>query len=66
MDPENSNIIAFKMDDFKTRLSHQLAFQLSTKVIGKHIQRTVLDEGASTSFMSLSCWRAIGSPKINR
>ena len=25
MDPENSNIIAFKLDDFNTRLSHQLA-----------------------------------------
>ena len=65
MDPKNSNIISFKLDEFKTRLSHQLAFQLSTKVTRKHIQRTVLDEGASTSFMSLSCWRAIGSPDIN-
>ena len=26
MDPKNSNIITFKLDDFKTRLSHQLAF----------------------------------------
>ena len=25
-----------------------------------------MDEGASTSVMSLSCWRAIGSPEINR
>ena len=62
---KNSNIIAFKLDDFKTRLSHKLSFQLSTKVIGKNICRTVLDEGASTSVMSLSCWRAIGSPEIN-
>ena len=26
MDPENSNIITFKLDDFKMRLSHQLSF----------------------------------------
>ena len=25
-----------------------------------------MDDSASTSVMSLSCWRAIGSPKINR
>ena len=65
MDPKNSNVIAFKLDDFKSRLSHQLTFQLSTKVIGKKIHRTVLDEGTSTSFMSLFCWTAVGSPKIN-
>ena len=26
MDPKNSNIITFKLDDFKMRLSHQLSF----------------------------------------
>ena len=66
MDPENSNIITFKLDDFKMRLSHQLAFQIATKIARKTIHRTVLDEGASTSVMSLSCWRSIGSAKINR
>ena len=65
MDPENSNIITFKLDDFKTRLSHQLAFHIATKISGKTIRHTILDEGSSTSVMSLSCWRAIGSPKIN-
>ena len=52
MDPENSNIITFKLDDFKTRISHQLAFHIATKIAGKTIRRTVLDEGASTSVMS--------------
>ena len=66
MDPENSNIITFKLDDFKKRLSHQLAFQIATKMSGKTTRRTVLDEGASTSVMFLSCWRASGSLEINR
>ena len=35
------------------------------KFIRKIIYRTILDESASTSVMSLSCWRAIGSPYIN-
>ena len=66
MDPQNSNIITFKLDDFKTRLSHQLAFHISTKIDGNTIHHTVLDEGASTLVMYLSCWRAIGSLEINR
>ena len=65
MDPENSNIITFKMDDFNTRLSHQLAFHIDTKIARKTICRTILDEGSSTSVMSLSCWIAICSPEIN-
>ena len=64
MDPKNSNAITFKMDDFITWLSHQLDFYISTKISGKTIHRIVLDEGASTSVMYLSCWRAIGSLEI--
>ena len=55
MAPKHNNIISFKLDDFKSRLSHQLDFQLSMKSIGKTIHRTILDEGSSTSVISLSC-----------
>ena len=65
MDPENSNIITFKLDHFKSSLSHQLAFQLSMKIIGNIIWHTILDKGSLTSVMSLSCWRFFGSLKIN-
>ena len=65
MDPDNNNVITFKLDDFKSRLSHQLAFQLFTNVIGKKVHSIGLVEGASTSVMSLYFWRAIGSPEIN-
>ena len=64
IEPMNSNHLMFSLENFKTRLSHQLAFQINTSICGKNIHRTVLDEGASTSIMSLSCWRAIGSPKV--
>ena len=65
MDPENSNIITFKLDDFKMGLSHQLYFLITAKIAGKTIRRTILDEGASTSVMCLSYWRAIESLEIN-
>ena len=38
MDPDNRNVIAFKLVDFKSKLSHQLAFQLSTKVNGNMLK----------------------------
>jgi hypothetical protein len=66
VDPEASNIIMFNLEYFKPRLSHHLAFQIHIIIHGKNIHRTILDEGASTCVMSLSCWRAIGSPDINQ
>ena len=39
-------------------------FQVITRVVGKKVFRTVLDEGASTSVLSLSCWKDIGSPEL--
>jgi hypothetical protein len=35
------------------------------RVLGKNIFHIVVDEGASTCIMSMSCWKSIGSPKIN-
>ena len=40
-------------------------FQIHTTIAGKNVCRSVLDEGASTSITSLSCWRAVGSPIVN-
>ena len=65
LDLENSRIITFNLDNFKPRLSHQLAFQIATKVIGKKVHCTLLDVGASTLVVSMSCWRAIDSPEVN-
>jgi hypothetical protein len=55
-------MIMFNLDYFKPKLSHHLTFQIQTMLGGKNIHCMVLDEGASTCVMSLSCWRAIGSP----
>ena len=32
--------------------------------MGKKVFRMVLDEGALTSVLSLTCWKALGSPKL--
>ena len=30
------------------------------------IKRTVIDEGAAASMMSLSCWKGLGSPELSK
>ena len=62
--PDNTNLIHFNVKNYKSRLPHKLAFQIILKVVGKKVFRTVLGEGASTSVLSLFCWKAIGSPKL--
>ena len=43
---------------------HKLDFQIITKVVAKKVFQTVLDEGASTSVLSLTCCKALGSLKL--
>ena len=64
LDLDNTNLIHFNIENHKSRLPHKLAFQIITKVVGKKVFQTVLDEGASTSVLSLSCWKALGSPEL--
>ena len=64
LDPDNTNLIHFNVENYKSILPHQLAFYISSRVVGRKVHRTVLDEGASTSIFSIVCWRAIGSPEV--
>jgi hypothetical protein len=65
IDPMDTNLIMFDLEDHIPRLPPQLAFQIQVVVFDKNICRTVIDEGASTCVMSLACWKAIGSPSLN-
>ena len=64
VDLDNTSLIHFNVENYKPRLPHKLAFQIITKLVGKKVFRMVLDEGASTSVLSLTCWKALGSPEL--
>jgi hypothetical protein len=66
VDPESSNHIMFNLDNYVSRLSHQLAFQVDVVVHNQQIHRTILDEGASTCVKSLVCWKGLKSPALNK
>jgi hypothetical protein len=60
----DTNLIIFDLEDHIPRLPPQLAFQIQVVVENKNICRTVIDEGASTCVMFVTCWKAIGSPAL--
>ena len=66
IDPTDSNLITFDLENHVHRFLHQLAFLIQVIIKGKTIHRTAIDEDASTCIMSLSCWKAIGSPPLNQ
>jgi hypothetical protein len=55
--------------DLNPHLSYHVAFHIvvayPTKTFTLNIFCTVVDEGASTCVMSLSCWMAIGQPILS-
>jgi hypothetical protein len=61
--------IMLDMTDLKPCLPYHVAFQIvvahPTKTFTCNIFCTVVDEGASTCVMSLSCWKAIGQPTLS-
>jgi len=55
IDPMDTNLIIFYLEDHIPRLPPQLAFQIQVLISNKNICRTVIDEGASTCVMSIAC-----------
>jgi hypothetical protein len=55
--------------NLKPHLSYHVAFQIVVahpmKIFTWNIFRMVVDEGASTCVMSLTCWKAIGQPALS-
>jgi hypothetical protein len=62
-DPSNLNIISFYTQG-KPWLPPHVPIQTHVAYKGINIRRMVVDEGASTCVMSLSCWKGLGSPEI--
>ena len=54
----------FDMFDVKPCLSYNVSFQIEVVHGAKTIGWTIVEESASTCIMAISCWRALGSPKL--
>ena len=54
----------FHLSDVKNRLPYHVALSKDVVHGGNTIGRAVVDEGASTCVMSLTCWKALGSLEL--
>jgi hypothetical protein len=64
VDPSDLSLIYFDSENCEPRLPPSVTFMLTIGCLGKNIFLTILDEGAATCIMSLSCWQALGSPTL--
>jgi hypothetical protein len=62
-DPGSSNAISFSAQR-KPHFPPHVPIQIHVIYKSVNIRRTVVDKGASTCVMSLSCWKGLGSPEI--
>ena len=61
INPSDSSLLTFDLENFISRLPHQISLVIQVGINGLNIHRAVVDEGASTCVMSSTCWKAIGS-----
>eukprot|EP00253_Pinus_taeda_P014433 PITA_14433 len=66
IDPMDSNLVSFNHKGYDPQLPAQLAFLIQVKALNKTVHRTIIDEGASTCIMSMSCWKTLRSPSLSR
>lgn len=66
IDPTDSNLICFNLENHVPRLPHHISFLIQVIINEKTIHCTIIDEGASTYIMSIACWKAIVSPALNQ
>ena len=66
IDPSDSNLICFNMENHVLHLPHQISFLIQVIINEKTIHKTIINEGASTCIMFVSCWKEIGSPTLNQ
>ena len=60
----SSLMVKFNLLDVNILLPYHVALSVDVIHGGKTIGCTVVDEGASTCVMSISCWNALGSLKL--
>lgn len=55
INPTDSNLIHFSLENHVPRLPHQIAFLIQVVINEKTNHHTIIDEGASTYIMSTTC-----------
>ena len=56
-DDDSSSMIKFETAGLQPRFPYYVSLLIHVECLNMTIERTVIDEGAAASVMSLSCWK---------
>ena len=65
-DDNSSSMIKFETAGLQPRLPYYVSLLIHVECLNMTVKRTVIDEGAAASVMSLSCWKGLGSPESSK
>ena len=65
-DDHSSSVIKFETTGLQHRLPYYVSLLIHVECLNMTVKRTVIDEGAAASMMSLSCWKGLGSPELSQ
>ena len=65
-DDNSSYIIKFETMGIHPFLYYYVSLLIYVECLNMTVKRTVIDEGATASVTSLSCWKGLGSPKLSQ
>ena len=66
VDGSSPSVIKFETHGIQPRLLYYVSLLVHVEYLNNTIKRTVIDEGATTSVMSLAHWKGLGSPMLSK
>ena len=65
-DDDSSYVIKFETTGHQPRFPYYVSLLIHMECLNMTVQHTVIDKGITTSMMSLSCWKGLGSPELSK
>ena len=65
-DDDSSSMIKFETAGIQPCLPYYVSLLIHLECLNMTVNRTVIDEGAVASVISLSCWKGLGSPELSK
>ena len=65
-DDHSSFVIKFETTGLQPHFPYYVSLLIHVECLNMTIKRTVIDEGAATYVMYVSCWKGLGSPKLSQ
>ena len=64
-DDNSSSVIKFETMGIQPRLPYYVSLLIHVECLNMTVKCTIINEGAASSVMSLSCWKGLGSLELS-